>query len=317
MCLVTWTERLLFWLKLDLVASIMCNPENLDQWSPWPWTVPTAPALALAVPVYSRPALSGVTFQYQSPQLWFPPGLGCPLSQCGLSVWQSCLLLIFLPSLAALPVPCPCPHATASPQVPDPEFALAQGDSPLWWSLHICVLKAAQVPISLQSAVWFPATSLVCCDPNWTKFFSPPPSNPLLLPHWPRSESHIRPATQVQNERSLLAPLSPSGLSIQPPEHHSSCTFSSSLSYHSHLFLGHLRQPPDSASYLWPFLHPVVARSPCSSAGLAASLPLPISLPSFPLLSVPPPSPPANCCLQDKVKALLVPSPASTTLQLH
>lgn len=115
MCLVTWTERFLFWLKLDLVASIMCNLENLDQWSPWPWT---APALPLAVPVYSGPALSGVTFQYQSPQLWFPPGLGCILSQCGLSVWQSCLLMIFLPSLAALPVPCPCPHATASPRSP-------------------------------------------------------------------------------------------------------------------------------------------------------------------------------------------------------
>ena len=86
MCLVTWTERFLFWLKLDLVASIMCNTENLDQWSPWPLTVPTAPALTLAVPVYSGPALSGVTFQYQSPQLWFPPGLGCLLSQCGLSV---------------------------------------------------------------------------------------------------------------------------------------------------------------------------------------------------------------------------------------
>ena len=149
--------------------------------SPWHWTVPTAPALTLAVPVYSGPALSGVTVLYQSPQLGFPPGLGCILSQCGL-------------------------------RVPDPELAPAQA-TPHFGGLCTSVLEAAQVPISLQPAIWYPARSLVCCDPNWTNFFPFPP-NPLLLPHWPRSWSHIQPAAQVQNWRSLLAPISPSGLSL-------------------------------------------------------------------------------------------------------
>lgn len=42
--------------------------------------------------------------------------------------------------------------------------------------------------------------------------------------------------------------------------------------------------------HLWPF-PPVVARSPFSNAGLAALLPLPISLPLLPITFSPPPSP--------------------------
>lgn len=140
MCLVTWTERFLFWLKLDLVASIMCNWESNLSGVPWPWTVPTAPVFTCRPSIF-WPALSGVTFQVSKPTTVVPTWTGL----YPLTVWTFCLTILppldFSPISGCFSCTVSLPLPPLSPRVPDPELTLAQG-LPSVVSAHLCSLAA-------------------------------------------------------------------------------------------------------------------------------------------------------------------------------
>lgn len=282
--LVTWTERFLFWLKLYRLSCFFHvqpgesrSVEALALDSP----ISISPALTLAVPIYPGIALSGVTFPYQSPQLWFQLDWTVFSHTVDLVLFDNCASWFFShlwpPFLYHVPAPTP-PEVLKSPTL---SLSWHRATLSLRWSLHTCVFNAAQVQISLQPAVWYPARSLVAMtQTELISYLSPQVHSSLHVPlgHGVTSTLLLKPRTK---DHSWLLSLRQSNL--LNTTHAAPSLLRLTLSYRSHLLPGHQHQPPHSASCLWPFLHPVVARvtflqgwSGCVPA-LAYPPPLPIT----------------------------------------